>query len=197
MQTQSHFLITAAALTPFRHRSWVDTTVAAALLLGAVLPDIPFFVLTVGGEVYYRWLASPPTTASIMEYLHFTLFYNDPWWIVAHNFFHSLLINGALLLLGLWWWRQRDSRWGKAFFWLAVSMIVHVGIDIFTHRSDGPLIWFPVNWRYRFASPISYWETDAGGQTFLTFEIALNLVLLAYLSYTYWPIVRQRWPRNM
>lgn len=54
-----------------------------------------------------------------------------------------------------------------------------------------------MNWSYRFASPINYWETDAGGQAFLTFKLALNLVLLAYLSYTYWPIVRQRWPRNM
>ncbi|MFN3332283.1 MAG: hypothetical protein ACK47M_07215, partial [Caldilinea sp.] len=67
MQTQSHFLITAAALTPFRHRSWVDTTVAAALLLGAVLPDNPFFVMTVGVEFYYRWMASPPPTLGLVR----------------------------------------------------------------------------------------------------------------------------------
>jgi hypothetical protein len=87
MQTQSHFLMTAAALTPLRRRDWLDATVIAALLVGAVLPDLAFFVLTVGGELYYRWLAPPPPTPSIMEYLHFTLFYTDPLWIVAHNFF--------------------------------------------------------------------------------------------------------------
>jgi hypothetical protein len=195
MQTQSHFLMTAAALTPLRRRNWLDATVVAALLVGAVLPDLAFFVLTVGGELYYRWLAPPPTP-SIMEYLHFTLFYTDPLWIVAHNFFHSLLINSALLLIGWWGWRRHASRVAKFVFWAAVAMLVHVVIDIFTHRSDGPLIWFPVNWSYRFPSPISYWESAYGGQFFFVGEIILNLLLILYLALAYWPALRQWWQRR-
>ena len=35
-----------------------------------------------------------------MEYLHFELFYTDPVWIISHNFFHSLVINAAMLGIG-------------------------------------------------------------------------------------------------
>ena len=192
MQTQSHLLLAAAAITPLRR--WPGAIYAPALLLGAILPDIPFFLLTVAGNISYRWLAAPPPTPSIMEYLHFTLFYSHPLWIVSHNFFHSLLTDGALLLVGLWWWKRRGSCWGMMLFWLAASMLVHVGIDFVTHNSDGPLIWFPVNWDYRFASPVSYWEADHFGRTFRVFELTLDLVLLAFLLLTYWPFVRRlRW----
>jgi len=193
MQTQSHFLIAAVAVTPLRR--WPGIIYAPAILVGAVLPDVALFLLTIAGELYYRWLAPPPSTTSIMEYLHFTLYYQDPLWIVGHNFFHSLLIDGMLLLVGLWWWKRRSSRWGMMLFWLAASMLVHVGVDIFTHQSDGPLIWFPLNWSYRFASPISYWESAYFGQAFLVFEYTLDVVLLAFLLVTYWPFVQRRWRR--
>ncbi|MBK8050750.1 MAG: metal-dependent hydrolase [Anaerolineales bacterium] len=190
MQTQSHFLLAAAAIMPLRR--WPGAVFAPALLVGAALPDIPLFLLTVAGEIYYRWLVAPPAT-NIMEYLHFNLFYNHPLWIIGHNFFHSLLIDGALLLVGLWWWKQRGSRWGMMLFWLAGSMLVHVGIDIFTHHSDGPLFLFPIDWRYRFASPISYWEPAYGGRQFAAFERALDLVLLGLLLLTYGPAVWRRY----
>lgn len=70
---------------------------------------------------------------------------------------------------------------GHDALWLALSMILHVTIDIFTHHSDGPLIWFPVNWSYRFASPISDREPAYGGQGFAIFEICPHLALVAYL----------------
>src|SRR5207302_1225003 len=103
------------------------------------------------------WFGVAPAGKSIMEYLHFTLFYTDPVWIIAHNFFHSLIINTILIVLGYYGFRRR-KRWGLFVFWLAISMEFHTFIDIFTHHTDGPLFLFPVNWSYRFASPISYWE---------------------------------------
>ncbi len=198
MQTQSHLLIAAAAIVPLRR--WPGSVCAPALLFGAVLPDIPFFVLTVAGEIYYRVLAPPPPTKSIMEYLHFTLFYGEPLWIIGHNFFHSLVIDSILLMIGLWWWKRRGERrggrWGMIIFWLALSMLLHVTIDVFTHHSDGPLIWFPLNWSYRFASPISYWEPTYGGQGFAVFETVLDLALVAYLVVALWPAILQRWRRR-
>lgn len=124
-------------------RRWPGNVYAPALLVGAVLPDLPFFVLTVAGAIYYRVLAPPPPGGSIMEYLHFTLFYTHPLWIASHNFFHSLVIDSTLLLVGLWWWKRRTSRWGMMLFWLALSMILHVTIDLFTHHGDGPMVWLP------------------------------------------------------
>ena len=196
MQTQSHALIAAALAIPLRHRH--VNVHARAVVFGAILPDIPFFLLTVAGEVYYRWIAPLPVpdgvTTSVMEYLHFTLFFHDPLWIISHNLFHSLLIDTLLLCLGLWGMRG-GKRWGAVLFWLSASMLLHVGIDIVTHQSDGPLIWFPLNWSYRFASPVSYWESAYFGRLFLVFEYILDLVLAAFLVMTYRPLLQDscRW----
>jgi membrane-bound metal-dependent hydrolase YbcI (DUF457 family) len=136
MQTPSHLIISAVlgrglarAAVPFH---W------GMFLLGAVLPDLSFALLTLGGEIYYRWFAPLPVAGmSIMEYLHFHLFFNSWWWIVPHNTFHSLVING--LLLGLGWWMWKLARpWGAPLFWLATSLQLHTLIDILTHTSDGP-----------------------------------------------------------
>lgn len=182
MQTPSHMLIAAAAVLPLRRRHL--NIPMAAVVVGAALPDLPFFLLTLAGEIYFRWWAPLPSDGSVMEYLHFTLFYTDPLWIISHNFFHSLIIN-TLLLAGGWWWMRRGSRRGSILFWLAASMLLHVGIDILTHRSDGPLIWFPINWHYRFASPVSYWESAYFGQAFMLFEYTLDAVLAIWLALKY------------
>lgn len=177
MQTPSHFLLTAVLThnAPTRRPSVHKT----ALLVGSVLPDVSFTLLTAAYGIYYRWFASQPITGSIMEYLHFDLFYTNPAWIVGHNFFHSLVINGVFLGLGLWG-IQRQWRWARPLLWLSIGMLFHTIIDVFTHHSDGPLIFFPLNWTYRFPSPISYWERAYYGRQFTIFEYALDVVIVAY-----------------
>lgn len=180
MQTPTHFLLTAFLnRTLPGHGRAVHTR---ALLIGSVLPDIPFTVLTLGGEIYYRWFTSRPADGTVMEYLHLTLFFNDPLWIVSHNFFHSLVINAVLLTVGGYGW-QRQRTWGLFLFWLAVSMLFHTVIDIATHHSDGPLFLFPFHCTYRFASPISYWEANYHGRAFVVFEYTLNALLVAYFGW--------------
>ena len=191
MQTPTHFLIAGALAVPARRHLIGNTP---ALLLGAVLPDIPFALLTLWGLFYYRWIAPLPQPGVIMEYLHFTLYFTDPIWIAGHNFFHSLVVDGLLFAVGLWGWRHRQ-RWGVPLTWLATSMLLHVTIDIFTHHSDGPLIWWPVNWSYRFASPISYWEVAYGGATFARAELILNVLLSTYLLTALWPQIKQQFLR--
>ncbi|MEZ4619349.1 MAG: hypothetical protein R2867_28095 [Caldilineaceae bacterium] len=55
------------------------------------------------------------TLMQIMLYLHFDRFFNDPLWIISHNVFHSLLINGLLIGIG-WWAYQRAVYGGLALF---------------------------------------------------------------------------------
>ena len=190
MQTVSHFLMTAAANHQLRQKTVPLHT--KALLIGSVLPDIPFALLTIAGEIYYRWFAVLPTDQSIMEYLHLDLFFTDPLWIISHNFFHSLVINTLLILLGVIGIRSQQSKnqktgpdrssgWGLALFWLAISTQFHTIIDIFTHHSDGPLLFFPLNWTYRFPSPISYWETAYYARPFIAFEYLLDALIIGYL----------------
>lgn len=191
MQTLSHFLITAFGTAQTKRHSTIALH-ASALLVGSVLPDIPFALLTILGEIYFLWFAPLPgigeaaSAMQIMVYLHFDRFFNDPLWIVSHNLFHSLVVNGLLIGLGGWFYRQRGHQWGFILFWLAVGMMFHTVIDVFTHSSDGPLIFFPLNWTYRFTSPVSYWETENHGQTFTLLEYLLDLVILGYFIWRWY-----------
>jgi hypothetical protein len=188
MQTPSHFLVTAV-LSRNLARCGIPVH-NMAFLVGSVLPDIPFILLTIGGEGYYRWFAVLPGEGSIMEYLHLTLFFTDPVWIVSHNFFHSLILNPVLILVGFLGWHAH-KQWAPPVIWLAASMGFHAVIDIFTHHSDGPLFLFPLNWSYRFASPLSYWEADYFGGTFMIFEYTLDVLILAYFGFVWWRRTRQ------
>jgi hypothetical protein len=161
-----------------------------AFLFGSVLPDIPFTILTLVYEAYYLWiapLAPDQTWRSVMQYLHFDLFYRDPVWTVGHNFFHApfVLVIGGLIGLGL----RHRWRWGNAVLWVARGAGLHTVVDVVTHHSDGPLIFFPLNWTYRFASPISYWETAYHARIVSPLEHALDVFFLCYLIWGWW---RQR-----
>jgi hypothetical protein len=177
MQTPSHFLLTAV----LAHKAPAanQTIHKSAFLVGSILPDLPLLLLTIGYEIYYRWFATPPSSGSIMEYLHFDLFFTDPVWIISHNFFHSLVINVVLLGAGYWGMRQK-WRWARPLFWFSISTLFHTVIDIFTHHSDGPLLFFPLNWNYRFASPISYWESAYYSRPFSIFEYTLDGLLIVF-----------------
>ena len=179
MQTQTHFFITAALGQLGRRRVAlpVHTT---ALLVGSVLPDVPFTLLTLLYTAYYRWIASPSQGADVHELLHFRLFYTDPVWIIGHNTLHSLVITGLLALTGALAGR-RGRRWGDVLFWFAIGAGFHTVIDIATHHSDGPLFLFPLSWSYRFASPFSYWEPAYAAGTVRGIEYALSALSLLYL----------------
>ena len=185
MQTPSHLLITALIdhHLPETHIPKHTT----GFLIGAMLPDLAFTLLTLLYEVYYRWMTTPPINSynSVMEYLHFDLFFNDPVWIIGHNTFHSLIVNAILLIVG--YIALRDKRkWGVFLFWLSIGMSIHTIIDIFTHASDGPLIFFPLNWNYRFSSPVSYWETEYFGAIFVIIEYSINALILFYFLMRWW-----------
>ena len=192
MQTYSHFLMTAALGRHLKRRKVSVHT--GAFLLGSVLPDIPFALLTLVYESYYLWiapLAPGQTWRSIMEYLHFDVFYRDPIWIVGHNFFHAPLVLLSCGLAGFWLRR----RWGNALLWFAGGAGLHSLIDVLTHHSDGPLIFFPLNWTYRFASPISYWEAGYHAGIVAPLEHALDLLFIGYLIWA-WRRQRSGKPQN-
>lgn len=181
MQTPSHFIMSAALQYPLR-RFNIPINLSG-LLIGAVLPDMALLVLSIIYWYFYVEIEASYTKETIWEHLH-ELYFTDPIWITGHNFFHSLVIGGLLLMLG-WWLVQRRQQ--TFLFWLAASAMLHTTIDIFTHTSDGPLFLFPLNWTYRFASPVSYWES---GSWFMMLEYALNALLLLFIGRN-WLISRQ------
>ena len=162
-----------------------------ALLVGSVLPDIPFALLTMLYSAYYRWVAPPVQGVDVHSMLHFSLFYTDPVWIVGHNTLHSLVVTGLLALVGGLAGRG-GRRWGWVLLWFAVGAGFHTVIDIFTHHSDGPLFLFPLSWTYRFASPFSYWEDAYAAAAVRVVETTLSSLSLLYLAFIWFAMRRQR-----
>lgn len=152
-----------------------------AALVGSVLPDVPFTLLTIAYGGYYMFNGRFPDAYSAMIYLHFTRFFSDPIWIIGHNMFHSVVINSVLVVVGYAGMRRHD-RWGVPLFWLALSMLTHTVFDIVTHHSDGPLFLFPLNWTYRFASPVSNSEAGYYGGIITIIEYAVDVLIIGYLA---------------
>ena len=175
MQTPSHLVIAAAASKAF---SGVPTY-SSAFLIGSVAPDVPLYVLSLVGGLYYTRVKKM-TPQAAAELMFSKLFFKHPLWIVAHNLLHSptLLL---LLLVPLWWQESAAASW---LFWFLASCLLHTLIDIPVHHDDGPLLFFPFQWRTRFISPVSYWDRARGAGWFMWLEGGVVVALLIYLA---WP----------
>jgi hypothetical protein len=176
MNTPSHLIITAALRKRLAGRIAIPR---GAFLLGSVLPDLPLFFLVIGSQIYFRYLAganSPHLTEQTFDYLYF----NNPWWIASHNVLHSPTL--LLIVLGaLWGARDLVGTRRHWCFWFVLGCLLHTALDIPTHVDDGPVVFFPFDWSYRFHSPISYWDPRHYGRQFTVFEAGLDLLLLGYL----------------
>ncbi len=176
MNTPSHLIITAALRKRVGHAVAIPRS---AFLLGSVLPDVPLFFLAVGSLIYDRYIVGgdgPRMTEQTFDYLYF----HNPWWIASHNLLHSPTL--LLIALGaLWGARSLVGTQRHWWFWFVLGCLLHTALDIPTHVNDGPVLFFPFDWSYRFSSPISYWDPRYYGRQFTIFELGLDLILLGYL----------------
>lgn len=178
MQTYSHFIITAAV-----DRAYKDGTQrpvnSRAFLLGSVLPDVPLLLLTIGYFIQSRYIT--PNNEFIFGPTYDNLYFTHPLWIIGHSLFHAPLLIMLYAAAGYFFGVRRGKAWGRALLWFALGCALHSAIDIPTHRNDGPLLFFPFDWRTRFESPISYWDSNYYGREFAVFEHVLDLLLIVYL----------------
>ncbi len=148
-----------------------------ALLIGAVLPDLPLALLAGGYRLVRNVRSSPSASAAATDRFGIgcqDLFFNDPLWIVSYNLVHAPLVIAALFLIG--WRGKRPALRG-----LAEGLALHSVVDILTHHDDGPLLFFPFDWRTRFPSPVSYWDRRRHGDAFTAFEYGLDLAVMVRL----------------
>ncbi len=175
MNTPSHFLMTAAL-----DKALLRVPIhQQALLIGSIAPDVPLWILSIGGMVYYHFILGWSLSAAA-QLMFDDLYFHNPFWLVSHNLLHAPIV----LLFGLAiFWRRRCNIGSiqRYFSWFLLACLLHSFVDIFTHADDGPLLFFPLNWSYRFHSPISYWDPRYHGRAFGQFELTLNVVLLVYL----------------
>ena len=182
MQTYSHLLMTAAA-----RKAMPSLEIPrSAALLGSVAPDLPLYVMTATTLWFYPnvhgW-----TVRQAARHIFDHLYFQDPLWIAFHSFLHSPL-NLGLLFAANYCFRNRWPRLARWFFWFLSACLLHSLVDVVTHFDDGPVLFWPLNWSYRFASPISYWDPNHYGSEFARFEHVLDLVLLGYLLLSFLPI---------
>ena len=184
MQTYTHFLMTAVLNTSLKARKVaVDSKM---LLLGSVLPDFPLILLSGVTWLYYGWINPVMGDARmqmqgglfrLMDIFYFT----DPVWIASISLFQSPLMLLAFSALG-WWAYKRGYQWGLPLLWLMVGCSLHSFVDILTHHDDGPVLFFPFNWEYRFPSPISYWDRRHYAEIVSPLEHLFDLAVLIFYS---------------
>lgn len=175
MRTYSHFITTAAVSKGFD----IGVNNRRALLLGAVFPDLPLTVLTLGYFVRRKLRNLGRSSATGRDFRDIRC--TDPMWVVSYNFFHAPLILAPLIGIG-YILKRKYSVLGQFLIWFALGCGFHSIIDMVTHHDDGPLVLFPLNWQRRINSPISYWDKRHHGQIVTGLEHFIDILLMNYLA---------------
>ena len=175
MQTPSHFLMTAALRKAMPRLQMIPT----AVLTGSIAPDIPLYLLYLGAAIYYPYFLGW-SAGNTARHVFGTLYFEDPYWIGLHNVLHSPVCLVPALAL-LWIFRRGESGVWRWLSWFLAACLLHSMVDIATHFDDGPVLFWPLDWSTRFASPVSYWDDDHYGREFANFEFKFAVTLSAYL----------------
>jgi hypothetical protein len=163
MNTPSHAILNLFALTKFApHTTW-------PILLGAILPDVPMFVLVVWAKV--KQIPSDELWTKV---------YWQPFWQDFTHGFHSIPIAAGLAAIG----HLLHLDWLK---WLCVSAILHSLGDFPVHNDDAHRHFLPMS-QFRFISPISYWDRAHYGQVVALVEIlgVLGVSLVLFGQTDFW-----------
>jgi hypothetical protein len=144
VNTPSHAVLNLAVLGRRAHPEW-----NWPIVVGAVLPDVPIFLLWIVATVVWR-----QPQRQIWSKTYFL-----PGWQIAVDMLHSFpllaLALAAFLLL-----RLRRAQL------LTASMLLHACGDMFLHGADAHRHFFPFS-DYRFVSNVSYWDPAHYGNVVL------------------------------
>lgn len=170
MITSTH-VITNALLSRRSTKRGVVSTITerpGAFVAGGLAPDIGLILLTAGAGVYFPRVKGW-TRGEAMHHAFSDLFFNDWRWITIQNTFHSPVVLTALYGAG----RVMKSKGTMAF---ALGSLLHTAMDIPVHHDDGPLVLFPLDWKTRIMSPVSYWDKAHYGAIVGPLDIAATVV---------------------
>ena len=199
----------AAVLNSSKYKTRLPKPNTKAILFGSVLPDLALILIAIfcigrdwlvgvfKSTEWQQFDSSNQTTSTLLD-LSWTIslfdnwFFNNPIVISLQNTFHSPVVLIALIMLCYFTWRKQTDPQSKhpqsiynICFWIFCAALLHTLIDIPLHSTDGPLVFFPFNWHYRFASPISYWDPNYYGHIWTIFEHSLDSVIIVLLIF-YW-----------
>jgi hypothetical protein len=171
MNTQSHALMGAVLFgRKISPRAWAG-------FLGGVTPDVPMLLI-----VFTLMVSGVPAHRIFEE-----LYWQD-WWQICNAIGHSFLLWSALLVLGLVM-RAKSDRWSLLAIYSA-SALLHSFVDFLVHREDAHMSFWPLM-RYKFISPVSYYDRAHYGGPFSLFEAALGVLMVIILIRRF----KHRWVR--
>lgn len=202
MNTYSHLIVTAVLNKPLKRLTSVTEKLpkvdTRALLWGSIVPDLPLILLTIM-MVLVDWArgtlpnfhsAESEPLRSFTSMLFRDWYFHNPIVLTLHNLFHSPILLICYLLISHRAWKK-GYVWGQPLFWLSIGAMLHTLADIPLHTDDGPLVFFPLNWSWRFHSPLSYWDPQHHGREWTVFEHLLDLSCLVYLFVTHFKGIKQ------
>ena len=183
MKTPTHLLIGygLAALLPgsSRHKAgWV--------MLGAGLPDFPLLLVGLSCLVQSGLFCAWPGWADHFVVLMDGHYFGNPAFVTAHHLLHSPV--SLLALGGAWYGARRYFAFSDMrVAWFLAGAASHSLVDIFTHAQDGILVFWPLDWRYRFDSGLHQWDMQGTGLWLLAIEMAF---VAFYGGYIAWKTMR-------
>jgi hypothetical protein len=164
MQTPSHAIVNYAILSHFAPRqTW-------AIVVGAVLPDLPMLVLVVWARL--NGIPGQQVWSEV---------YWQPFWQDFTHYFHSLPISIGLALIA----HYSGIPWLK---YLSLSLILHMLGDLPLHHDDAHRHFLPLS-QFRFVSPVSYWDRSHNA---IWGALAENLAVLSSII-TIFPTIGAGW----
>lgn len=158
MNTPSHAILN---LVIFNQQ--IRTQSSPAILIGAVLPDIPIFVFYFLMKFVYR----------LPEKQIWSEVYYQPFWQAVVSTFHSIPLALLGILIG------HIANW-QVIEVGCISMVLHSLLDLPVHNDDAHRHFFPFS-NYRFISPFSYWDVNHYGRIVALVEMLLVLAASIYI----------------
>jgi hypothetical protein len=179
MHSQTHVIMGAALFGgKVPKRAWFGA-------LGGILPDLPMLFIVLALKL-----------AAVPDPVIFGFLYWQDWWqitnAVAHNFWGWGAVFAIALVL-----RERAAATAQTIdrcslaLVLSGSALLHCLIDFLVHREDAHMSFWPVT-RWKFISPVSYYDPAHFGHYFSIFEALVGLSLAALLLSRF----RSRWVRG-
>lgn len=157
MNTVAHMLMASAILA--RRESPARN---AAVLAGAILPDVSMFVFFAWSRVQ-NW--SGHETWNVQ-------YWNEPWQTIG-ALSNSFFLFGLIGSVALW------RRWSLLTV-ICAAALIHLALDLPLHAEDAHRHFWPVT-DWRFFSPVSYWDPDHYGWLGGLLESACVLASIAVL----------------
>lgn len=166
MNTQTHILMGALLFG----RKIPRTAWAGAA--GGIAPDLPMLAIV--------------AVLRLSGYSFGDIFgrlYWENWWQIANAIGHNFLLWGSVFTLSAYLIYSRQAQTGsvtKLAFAFSGSALVHSAIDFLCHREDAHMQFWPLT-RWKFTSPVSYWDPAYYGREFGMFEAILGIAMAVAL----------------